>query len=233
MMNSKYKCVLFDLDHTLWDYETNARESLQELYDQYELQKKGVERFEEFVAQFRNVNASLWELYDRGLIDSEVIRKERFKKILEPFNAYDEKLSDDLSHDYLFSCPQKCNLIPDAIDTLEYLSEKYSLTVVTNGFEEIQHMKLTSGNLTHYFDHIITSQKAGFKKPAREIFEYALSKNGMQCHEAIMIGDNPITDIGGARNACIDAVLFNPEQIDYKVDVHYEIKALQELRQIL
>lgn len=229
----KYKCVLFDLDHTLWDYDTNSREVLGELYEHYQLQSKGVERFEDFVTEFNKVNTSLWALYDRGLVDSSVIRQERFKQILGAFNAYEVKLSEELSENYLFGCPKKCNLIPDAIDILEYLRGRYTLAVVTNGFEEIQHMKLTSGNLTHYFDHVVTSQKAGYKKPAKEIFEYALSLNGVECHEAVMIGDNPVTDIGGARNACIDAVLFNPAQIDYQVDVHYEIKALNELRQIL
>lgn len=231
-MNSKYKCVLFDLDHTLWDYELNSRDTLFELFEQYKLSSRGIGD-EAFVNVFRDVNNSLWELYDKGLIDSEVIRKERFARILAAFDVTDEKLCAELSHDYLWGCPRKCNLIPDALDTLDYLSEKYTLAVVTNGFEEIQHMKLVSGKMTHYFDHIITSQKAGYKKPAKEIFEYALDANGVKCHEAIMIGDNPVTDIGGARNACIDAVFFNPGALTRDVDVHYEIKALSELRQFL
>ncbi|HLT75634.1 MAG TPA: YjjG family noncanonical pyrimidine nucleotidase [Ohtaekwangia sp.] len=231
-MNSKYKCVLFDLDHTLWDYELNSRDTLFELFEQYKLSSRGIGD-EAFVNVFRDVNNSLWELYDKGLIDSEVIRKERFARILAAFDVTDEKLCAELSHDYLWGCPRKCNLIPDALDTLDYLSEKYTLAVVTNGFEEIQHMKLASGKMTHYFDHIITSQKAGYKKPAKEIFEYALDANGVKCHEAIMIGDNPVTDIGGARNACIDAVFFNPGALTRDVDVHYEIKALSELRQFL
>src|SRR5690606_19949078 len=231
-MNSKYKCVLFDLDHTLWDYELNSRDTLFELFEQYKLSSRGIGD-EAFVNVFRDVNNSLWELYDKGLIDSEVIRKERFARILAAFDVTDEKLCAELSHDYLWGCPRKCNLIPDALDTLDYLSEKYTLAVVTNGFEEIQHMKLVSGKMTHYFDHIITSQKAGYKKPAKEIFEYALNANGVSCHEAIMIGDNPVTDMGGARNACIDAVFFNPGSLSCEVDVHYEIRALSELRQFL
>jgi YjjG family noncanonical pyrimidine nucleotidase len=228
-----YKCILFDLDHTLWDYEANSRDTLIDLYNEYQLETKGVTNFDDFHLQFKKVNVSLWELYDRGLIDSEVIRKQRFMRILDAFGAYTEKLNNDLSNDYLNTCPLKPNLIPDAIETLEYLSKNYSLTVVTNGFEEIQNVKLSSGKITHYFDHVITSQKAGFKKPAREIFEYALSLNNVQAHEAIMIGDNPITDIGGARNASIDAVLFNPENINHNVEVRYEIRALSELRGIL
>ena len=97
----KYKCIFFALDHTLWDYETNSAETLQELYFEYDLFSRGVPRCEDFQNRFKKVNTDLWSLYDRGVIDSEVIRRERFKQILEPFNAYELKLSEDLSRDYL------------------------------------------------------------------------------------------------------------------------------------
>jgi YjjG family noncanonical pyrimidine nucleotidase len=230
---AKYKCIFFDLDHTLWDYETNSMQTLQELFLQYKLESKGIRLFEEFFQTFRSVNLSLWDLYDSGKITSDVIRKDRFKQILDAFDAYDEELSDNLSKDYLSICPLKCNVMPGALETLQYLSDQYRLTVITNGFEEIQHIKLASGGMTHYFDHIITSQRAGHRKPSREIFDYALKLNGADHYEAIMIGDNLITDIAGARNASIDAVLFNPLRIAHDTEVHHEISDLQELRQIL
>lgn len=229
----KYKSIFFDLDHTLWDYETNSRETLQDLYGHYALAERGVASFDAFLREFKRVNSELWHLYDHGKIDSQVIRKERFKQILEAFNAYDETLSAELSHDYLYDCPRRGNLLPHAHETLQYLADKYTLTVVTNGFEEIQQMKLTSGNLTGYFDHIITSQKAGHKKPAREIFDYALGQNGIASHEAIMIGDNLVTDIAGARNASIDTVFFNPEKTTHDADVSHEIHSLHQLNGIL
>jgi putative hydrolase of the HAD superfamily len=232
-MNTKYKGIFFDLDHTLWDYETNSRETLEELYEQYRLMDRGVPTIDAFQVQFREVNTRLWDLFDRGLIDSEIIRRERFKQILEPFQAYDEKLSQDLSHDYLHTCPKKGNLMPYAVEVLEYLSGKYALTVVTNGFEEIQNLKLTAGNLHQYFVHIVTSQKAGHRKPAREIFEYALRSNSLEHHEAIMIGDNLLTDIAGAANASIDTVFFNPEENNHQATVHFEITSLNQLREIL
>jgi len=228
-----YKCIFFDLDHTLWDYETNSRETLAELYDQYALKQKGVTTVEAFQDRFREVNTKLWDLFDRGEIKSEVIREQRFKQILEPFGAYNAKLSEDISVDYLNTCPKKGTLMPHAIEVLHYLKEKYTLTIITNGFEEIQNLKLTAGNLHPFFDHIVTSQRAGHRKPSREIFEFALKNNASEKHEAIMIGDNPVTDIGGAMNAEIDTVLFNPEQVNYDVEVHYEINSLDELRRIL
>jgi putative hydrolase of the HAD superfamily len=229
----EYTCIFFDLDHTLWDYETNSRETLRELYIQYDLKNKGVPSLESFQDRFREVNLALWDLYDTGKITSEVIRKERFKQILEPFNAYEEKLSEDISADYLMTCPRKGHLMPYAIEVLEYLHGKYNLSVITNGFEEIQHTKLTSGNMHKYFDHIVTTQKAGHKKPSREIFEYALKSHSITCNQAVMIGDNLVTDIGGSRNAAIDNVFFNPEKNAHESIVTYEIACLSELRQIL
>jgi YjjG family noncanonical pyrimidine nucleotidase len=227
-----YKCIFFDLDHTLWDYECNARETLQELHTHYNLMDRGI-AFDEFHRHFATINFQLWELYDRGKIDNTVIREQRFKKVLEQFDVREEKLSAALSYEYFHGCPKKSTLLPYAKEVLIYLSEHYSLTVVTNGFEEIQSVKLSSGNITHYFDHVITSQKAGHKKPAREIFDYALSANKLKCHEVIMIGDNLVTDIGGARNACIDTVFYNPSAILHTEQVNHEIRCLSELQNIL
>ncbi|HOX83963.1 MAG TPA: YjjG family noncanonical pyrimidine nucleotidase [Chryseolinea sp.] len=234
MSTKKYSCIFFDLDHTLWDFETNSRQTLEELYAQYDLHKKGVTDFNSFHVRFKEVNSVLWELYDNGKIDSIIIRKERFKQILETFNAYEEKLSQEISHDYLMTCPKKGNLMPGAINVLEYLKDRsYNLSVITNGFEEIQHLKLASGKLESYFDHIITSQKTGHRKPAPEIFKYALQAHNIQHHEAAMIGDNLIADIVGARNAGIDPVYYNPDSIPHNETLHHEISNLEELLQIL
>lgn len=232
-MKQDYSCIFFDLDHTLWDYERNSMEALLELYTQFDLRVKGVTDFDSFYQRFRMVNLQLWDLYDTGKIGSEVIRQERFKQVLEPFGLHDKKLGEDISHDYLLICPKKNNLMPHAIDTLEYLHGKYTLTVVTNGFEEIQNIKLSSGNLHQYFDHIITSQKAGHRKPAREIFDFALKSNAAACHQAIMIGDNLIADMGGSRNASIDNIFFNPNKNQHESFVTHEICSLAELREIL
>jgi putative hydrolase of the HAD superfamily len=224
-----YKCIFFDLDHTLWDYETNSKEALQELFDYYALAERGVTNFDAFHCRFKEVNAQLWDLYDRDLITSDVIRKERFKQVLQPFGAHEDRFSEDLSKQYLSICPLKGYVMPNARETIAYLANHYSLTVVTNGFDEIQQLKLASAKLDHFFDHIVTSQKAGCKKPAKGIFEFAMGAYAIRAHEAIMIGDNLITDIGGARNASIDNVYFNPDAIVHNEAVNYEIKNLNEL----
>jgi|SRR5690606_26387608 len=229
----RYRCIFFDLDHTLWDYETNSCDTLRELYHAYGLFDRGVHSIDAFHQQFRVVNTELWDQFDRGMITSRTIREERFKRILGYFGVCDDRLCEDLSVEYLYCCPQKGNLVPHALETLEYLSKSYSMTVVTNGFDEIQKVKLAAGNLNRYFEHIVTSEKAGQRKPAREIFEYALNANGATREEVVMIGDNLLTDIAGAQNAEIDAVFFNPERIAHNVEVKHEIQCLSELRSIL
>lgn len=229
----KYCTVFFDLDHTLWDYETNSCATLTDLHAVYDLGAKGIPHVQPFLDQFRTVNNELWDLFDTGKITSDVIRKERFRRILGHFGIEDEDLDRGLSGDYLDQCPRKGQLMPYAAEVLDYLAGRYKLTVITNGFDEIQQLKLTAGNLHRYFDHIVTSQKAGHRKPAREIFEFALRNNETQCHEAIMIGDNLITDIGGARGANIDAVFFNAEQRVHSEVLDFEITSLLELKKIL
>jgi putative hydrolase of the HAD superfamily len=229
---SRYKSIFFDLDHTLWDYECNSRETLAELHTAFGLLKRGIQ-LDEFHTHFKTINFHLWQMYDRGLADHRTIREERFKQVLGRFNVYDEQLSEELSFEYLYGCPKKCNLVPHAKEMLDYLAGKYSLTIVTNGFDEIQSIKLMSGNITHYFDHVVTSQKAGYKKPDRGIFDYALAASNVGCHEVIMIGDNLLTDIAGARNAAIDCVFYNPDAIAHSDKVNHEIRCLSELKQIL
>jgi YjjG family noncanonical pyrimidine nucleotidase len=228
-----YKCIFFDLDHTLWDYETNSKETLCDLYYAHDLKSKGITSAEHFYDEFRQVNIALWDLYDRELITHDVIRADRFKQILEHFSAYDEALSLEISAEYLNTCPKKANLIPHAEEVLDYLSTLYKLTVVTNGLEEIQHVKLKSANLHRYFNHIITSQKAGHRKPSQKIFEYAMNANAMKCNDVIMIGDNLITDIAGARSASIATVFFNPDKISHNEEINHEISCLSELKNIL
>ncbi len=225
----KYKCIFFDLDHTLWDYETNSRDTLLELFERQDLMHQGIVDFDEFHRTFKQVNQELWFLYDHGKIDGAVIRNQRFQKILERFGVNKAELAMRLSEDYINESPKKGKLMPGVHDTLRYLAAAYPLTIVTNGFNDVQHTKLTSGGLTPYFRHIVTSERAGFKKPARGIFEFALDANGVSAEEAIMVGDNLLTDIAGARNASVDAIFFNPDRVEHKEDVTREISSLEEL----
>lgn len=227
----KYDLVLFDLDHTLWDYEINSRETLIELFDHYRLADRGV-LLANFLESFARINTELWNLYDRGQLHRDVIRLHRFEKILQEVGVDDYDLSLKLSSDYIEHSPKKPNLVEGAIDILDYLFPKYPLIIVTNGFDDVQTTKLSSSGISHYFKAVVTSARAGHKKPAREIFDFALDEHGKEPHQAIMIGDNLNTDIAGAINASIDTVHFDLNG-HVGSNATYKISRLSELREIL
>lgn len=228
-----YRCLFFDLDHTLWDYETNSAETLQELYHRHQLEEKGALAFAHFLQSFVEVNTRLWDLYDRGLIHRDVIRFNRFDEVFQKSNVHDLELSLQFSTDYITESPKKAALLPFAKETLQYLHTRYSLFIITNGFDEIQSTKLASSGIRHFFKDVITSARAGHKKPAKEIFEFALRQHGFEAHETLMIGDNLATDILGARNASIDTVFFNPANTVHQEIVNYEITRLDQLCSLL
>ena len=132
--------------------------------------------------------------------------------------------------EYLQILPTKKNLFVDALDLLEYLKPKYSLHIITNGFEEVQAQKIESSGLARFFTHIITSERAGSQKPQREIFLYAFDISGGTVHNSIFIGDSLEADIAGAQSVGMDHVLFNPENIPHTEKVMLEITSLSELR---
>ena len=224
-----YRCVFFDLDHTLWDYETNSEEALHELFDEYRLQGA----FKKFYNSFVKINTEIWDNYDRGLIGREVIRNERFDRIFRSIGINDYELSLQFSEDYIKLSPTKSHLVTHALEVLDYLYPRYPLYIITNGFEEIQSTKLESSGITRYFKGVITSARAGCKKPEKEIFEFALRENGFACSDSIMVGDNLLTDIAGARNASVDTVYYNPYKLSHQEPVTYEISSLKELTSIL
>lgn len=228
-----YACVLFDLDHTLWDYEANAEETLKDLFVRFKLEDRGVTSFRFFLETFRRVNRDLWDRYDRGLIGQDVIRTERFDRVFRDTGVEDYRASTNFSGEYLKELPLKKNLLPDAREVLEYLHTKYPLTIVTNGFEETQATKIASAGIGPFFRHVVTSQRAGNKKPSRRIFDFALQLSGHTPDHAIMIGDNLQTDIAGAAAAGIDTIFYNPEKTPHTTPVTHEISTLAELRSLL
>jgi len=228
-----YSCILFDLDHTLWDYDTNAEETLADLFDRFKLQERGVTSLGFFVETFHRVNRELWDRYDRGLIGQEVIRTRRFDQVFRDTGVEDYRASLEFSGHYLRELPLKKQLLPQAREILEYLHEKYPITVVTNGFDEIQSAKIASSAIGHYFRHVVTSQRAGSKKPSKKIFDFALQQTGHTAGDAVMIGDNLQTDIAGARNAGIDTIFYNPRRAPHQTAVTHEINSLLELRALL
>jgi putative hydrolase of the HAD superfamily len=229
-----YKHLFFDLDHTIWDFELNSKETLLDLHNKYNLVEKGIHDFDAFYDQYSMHNHRLWDRYTKGFIKQEELRWKRIYLSLMDFKIADEKLSKLMSVDYLDILPNKKNLFPYTIEILTYLKNKgYEMHLITNGFESVQFKKIENSNLAPYFIEVITSEASNSLKPNKEIFEYALLKSKAQLEHSIMIGDNENADIQGAINIGMDSIFVNHINAVPTVKATYMIKHLKELESIL
>jgi putative hydrolase of the HAD superfamily len=230
----KYKHLFFDLDHTLWDFDANAKATLTDLYVLFELDKKVAAPFDDFYRKYLYHNEILWDKYHHGLITAEDLKWKRMWRTLLDFKIGDEKLSRDLSGKFLEILPTKKLLFPHTTELLNYLlKKKYALHLITNGFEKTQWSKINNSGLAKYFTHMITSEASNSLKPKKEIFDYAMGKAGAALKESIMIGDNLDADIQGAINAGMDSVFVNHINATSHIKSTYTVYHLKELEAIL
>lgn len=206
----KFTHIFFDLDHTLWDYDSNARKVLQDVYEKFNLDKRLTCSIEGFIATFFKVTSQLWYYYNSGEITRDDIRLRRFRDIVKICGNKDDSFGDALTEYFLFNCPRQTKIMPHADVVLDYLHKKYQLSIITNGFDDVQTIKLKSSGLDKYFSYVFTSETTGHRKPAAELFQHALEITKGESSMALMIGDNPVTDIQGAVNAGITPLLYNP-----------------------
>lgn len=232
-VSRKYQHIFFDLDMTLWDFESNAREAYQDIYHTFRLSDRGIASLNDFVSTYFVHNDRLWEQYRNGEIEKEFLRSLRFELTLRDYGIDDPALAHAIGHEYVTISPTKTRLFPNAHATLAYLQKQYTLSIITNGFEEVQYHKLKNSSLDSYFSHVITSEQAGCKKPDPDIFRYALQQAGADASRSVMIGDDLEVDVLGAMHAGIDAVFFNPKKIEHNSNIRHEINDLNDLINIL
>ncbi len=198
--------VFFDLDHTLWDFEKNSALTFEHILKAHEIEVD----LEEFLGVYVPINHAYWKLYRENKITKKELRHSRLKNT---FNALDYEIGATMIHKlseaYIEHLPNHGYLFEGSIEILEYLKPKYQLHIITNGFEEVQHLKMKSSGIHTYFKHVINSEMVGVKKPDPKIFKHALDMAVVEPHKSIMIGDNLEADIQGAINMGMNALHFN------------------------
>lgn len=228
-----YKHLFFDLDHTLWDHHRNANETLNDLFTDYDFADYWEFTVDEFISTFHRINFQLWDQYHEGTIDQVYIREERFPQVLCTLGVDRSDVPEELAEEYLRRCPRKSHLMPHTLEVLNYLQDRYPMSIITNGFSEVQDTKLSSSGLSGYFTMVITSQVAGKLKPHPQIFHYALEQINATGSDCVMIGDNPVTDIAGARSAGIDQIYYDPHNLNQTPDFTYRVDCLKQLKDLL
>lgn len=228
-----YKHIFFDLDHTIWDFDKNAEETLYELYEIYRLNEIGLPSAALFIETYTRNNHQLWAEYHTGKITKTELRETRFKRTFIELGVHPDVLPLAFEDDYVKLCPTKTNLFPHAHETLQYLQNKYTLHLISNGFKEASTLKIGNTNIGGYFDQVIISEIVGINKPDPAIFQHALDIAGAEKHESIMIGDSLEADVYGALKFGMDAIYFNPFNAPKPDDVPLQVTHLKELTLLL
>lgn len=218
--------VFFDLDHTLWDFEKNSALTFRKILKDYDV---GVS-FDAFIEIYRPINTDYWKLYREEKVSKE---KLRYGRLNETFEKLNYKVSDELiytlSEKYIEHLPNFNYLFEGTLELLDYLQNKYELHIITNGFEEVQTIKMKKSGILSYFNAIITSESVGVKKPNPKVFKYALEKANAKSENSLMIGDNLEADIQGALNCDFSVIHCNFEKEKIELDNLISVTSLNEI----
>ena len=203
--------LFFDLDRTLWDFDRNSLETLKGLYRDFDLSSLGVEGFDAFNGVYQEENRKCWVDYQRGSMTKAVLRGERFRRTLDLLGIEDPKLVADLGGEYVARGPHQKFLLDGALEVLSALKERgHALHILTNGFKEVQHIKVKNSGIGEYIEAVWTSDEIGHLKPARACFDGALLGAGVRADEAWMIGDDHDADVVDAHEAGWKSIHFAP-----------------------
>lgn len=201
--------IFFDLDHTLWDFEANSAATFDHILQAYDFPFS----LSDFMQIYSPINHRFWKCYRNNQITTDQLR---FLRLDHTFKALDfpqeKKIIEELSTAYIDQLSEFKQLFDGAISLLRYLKAKYRLHIITNGFEQVQHKKMHNAGIHHYFDVILTAEKAGIKKPHPKIFQTALGMAKVKAENAVMIGDSFEADIQGALLQGMQAIHFNSHQ---------------------
>jgi len=240
----QYKDLFIDFDDTLYDTHGNAVIALRETFEAFRLDRY-FDDPQVFYDAYWTANIDLWTRYSRGEITRDYLITERFRRPLmvsERFRltSHDSRLTPyllDISDRFLDFCASKPGVVEGAHELMDYLrSRGYRMHMCSNGFHEVQYKKLDACGLRDYFTTIILSEDAGVNKPAPQYFDYALQQADADRRTTLMIGDNLQTDILGALNAGLDAMLFNRWQVDVKEipqTPNYIVDSLRDIKAYL
>jgi 5'-nucleotidase len=224
-MKKPYEWILFDADETLFHFDAFA--GLHRMFMHYE-----VDFTEENYQEYEAVNLPLWVDYQHGLITSEQLHVRRFQAWADRLNVTPQQLNSS----FLEAMADICTPIDGAVNLLSRLQGKAKMGIITNGFTELQTVRLERTQLKHHFDLLVISEEVGIAKPHPGIFEHAFELMGMPAREKVlMVGDNPHSDILGAMNAGVHSCWINSYQKPRPEGItpHYEVGSLMELEKII
>ena len=235
----KYSHIFFDIDNTLWDFEKNSRLAMQTAFNR--LIANSEVPFDTFFTAYSKHNKLLWENYRNRQITKKELTLKRFELTFEELSIQQAD-SLKMNECYLAEIPEQKHLNDGVVELLEYLKQKrYHLSIITNGFREVQAQKLETSGISGFFSSIFISENVKIPKPGKEIFETAVKSTNAKKSKSIMIGDDWETDILGAYHYGIDSIYYRPDcygkalpEIEKKgKNIIHSVQNFDEIKKIL
>lgn len=229
MRNREIKDVFFDLDHTLWDFDRNSGLAFQRVFQNHKIELP----LDAFLREYEPINLAYWKEYREERVSKEELRRGRLTDTFKLFQLnYPIAEIDSMATSYIDELPVDNHLFMGTLDILDYLSNKYRLHIITNGFEQVQHLKLRNSGIQDYFQSVTTSEDVGLKKPNPAVFNFALKKAEASAQTSMMIGDSFEADILGAQKVGMHTLFFNYRR--EKVQASYtSVNELLEIKRYL
>ncbi len=180
--------VLFDLDRTLLDRDASILSFASSQYEIFQSRLGDVDH-NSYVEAFVRLDArgSLWK--DRVYQELVTVLKIQSVTWEELFADFEARISGH------------CLPFDSLHETLEKLAGEYRLGLITNGRTHFQARTIEALGIAPCFAAILISETEGVRKPDSEIFRRALTRLALHPDEAVYVGDHPVTDIQGARDA--------------------------------
>jgi len=231
----QYKALFLDWDDTIGDFSNAAARSLRDIYEAFRLDEC-YDSFEDFYAIYSRHNTWLWEQYGIDAVTKDYLEFDRFfyPQMLAPRPRPLERcaeLAQQMAGEHLRHTTDYFTPIPFACEVVRHLASRYPLTIVSNGFVEVQYKKIELSGLRDCFTHIVLSEEVGCQKPNPRIFQIALERNGLRPEEVLMIGDSWSSDIQGAAAAGIDQLWIQRpgSGVDDSLPATYKVTCLADL----
>lgn len=222
----KYQWILFDADETLFHFDAFA--GLQRMFLGY-----GVEFGKEQFIEYQLVNKPLWVQYQDNEITAFQLQETRFEGWAKKVGVTPKAMNSA----FMMAMAEICTPLDGARELLDSLLESnVKMGIITNGFTELQKIRLEKTEFSHYFELIIISEQVGIAKPDKRIFEHTFSMMGeVDLSAILMVGDNPDSDVLGGMNAGIDTCWLNEagKTCPEGVEPTYTVGSLVALQTIL
>ena len=222
----KYKFLLFDLDHTLLDFDAAEDIALSQL-----LKEEGVVDIQAYKDYYVPMNKALWKDLEQKKITKAELINTRFAKLFAHFGI--EKDGAYLAERYQFFLSKQGQTFPGVEELLRKLiSQGYELYTATNGITYIQTGRLEQSGIVPYFKEIFISEQLHTQKPDAEFYEKIGARiPNFDKNQTLMIGDSLSADIQGGNNAGIDTIWYNPHHLENKTQAQptYEVDSYQAL----